>query len=474
VRQSKGLRLAAVTAAVLVLAGCGGVDITYNGGAVTNGEDFLVALERSFRADLADEETPANVHEDARCYFGSTGEGKITEVAFCGPVLHQFGSKKKPFDAYELSLSGSGDERSVALDGGPETGVAPPTGISLVRPDGEDVPEGLGGLAVPPPPALEPGTAMSLSQETGDRLTEVEDGRLNGFDFRFREKGFAEVETVGKGREQRRAADGEKLVLVRYDYLGHEPASGESGEQGSTGGTRSTSDATAAAPTATVVVDGARTTINDALGAGEGGLFAVSVPADADSVGLEMGQAGVEQTLDLLTGERAASAPAILYRDSPDLQTDSGFTRISTAVNKTFDLPFKRGDVFDGKYPTRLTVERMDLQYWIDPSTPAPSPDVALLKFVVKTSGGNTWGGPVDPARVTLVADDGKTYAATSDNGSAGFNLMNNRYWFEVPATFTGGTVTIAPGVVIHAIGFSQGATLDYNDATAQFAIKVR
>lgn len=69
-RQSKGLRLAAVTAAALVLAGCGGVDITYNGGAVTNGEDLLVALERSFRADLADEETPANVHEDAGCYFG--------------------------------------------------------------------------------------------------------------------------------------------------------------------------------------------------------------------------------------------------------------------------------------------------------------------------------------------------------------------------------------------------------------------
>lgn len=150
-------------------------------------------------------------------------------------MLHQFGNKNKPFDAYELSLSGSGNERSVALDGGPETGVAPPKGISLVRPDGEEVPEDLGDLAVPPPPALEPGTAMSLSEETGDRLTEVEDGQLNGFDFRFRQKGFAEVEIVGKGREQRRAVDGEKLVLVRYDYLGHEPASAESSEQGSAG-----------------------------------------------------------------------------------------------------------------------------------------------------------------------------------------------------------------------------------------------
>jgi hypothetical protein len=455
-RRMRFLRAAVPVAAVALLVGCGGPAITHGGHDVANAAKFTAALDAKFRSDVKATDAPVKLHPQARCYLATAGkDGELQDTAFCGPVLHQFGDKDKPYDAYPVTFSGNGDEPTVEVDGSPTAGVAVPDDVTLVRPDGETPPKSVGDLQVPPPPALEAGTAMALDQESGNRLTEVADGRLYGYAFRFQERGFARLDTVGKGTEQRRAADGEQLLLVRYDY---------------TAGSGPGADS----PVATLVVDGARTTLDDVLSSGDGKLFVVSVAEDAQSVDLEIAQGGVDQRLDLTTGERDGDAAAVLYREGADVQTEDGATWLSAPVNKTFSLPFAIADLFDGDYPTQLIVDRMDLRYWIDEDTHASSPDRALLQFVVKTSGGNTWRGQVDPADVVLVAADGTTYTAVQDNPDDNVNLINDRYWFEVPATFTGGTVTITPGVVHHTTrGFSGGTPMDYGSAQASFAVSI-
>jgi hypothetical protein len=447
-------RGAVAIAGVAVLTACGSPAVTHAGHDIADAGKFLSTLDAAFRNDATAGDEPANLHAQARCYLATSGEDHdISAHAFCGPVLHQFGDVNKPWDSYRITFGGTSDSPTLHASGHATVGVQLPSGSTLVRTDGKTPPSGRDGLTVPPPPALDPGAAMTLDEETGDKLTPITDGRLIGYSYSFQERGVARLNVVGRDREQRRAADGQKLLLIRYDYAAPEGSDTDP-------------------VLATLVVDGARTTLNDVVKPGDGQLLVVSVPATAAKVQLELADAGVEQHLDLATGQRESDAAAVLYRKGQSLQAQDDGSGVSVAVNKEFSLPFRRGDIFDGKYPTTLTVNKMDLKYWVSSDLHASAPDLGLLQFDVQTSGGNSWHGPVDPNRVVLVGDDGVTYKAKTDNTWDNINLMNNRYWFEVPATFTGGTVTITPGIVHQtSAGFFSGVDLDYKTSRAQFAI---
>lgn len=458
---------ALVVAATAVVAACGAPAVTYAGHDVKDVTTFLASLEKQFRSEVTAGGQPANVAAGAHCYLATTGEQHaVAGQAFCGPVLHQFGDASKPWDAYTLVYGGDADSPTLGVKGHATTGVQLPAGTSFVGPDGGAPPKSTAGLTVPPPPELEAGTVQSLSSETGDKLQAIADGRLIGYSADFRERGVATLDVVGRGTEQRRAASGQKLLLVRYDWSGSEAT-----PTWTYGGTTTGGDGKALL---TLVVDGARTSLDDVVQTGEGKLMVLSVPASASSVQLEFGQYGVEQHLDLRTGQRDTDAPAVLYRSAAATQSQDDTTGVVATVNQEFSLPFQRGDMFDGTYPTTVIVKAMDLEYWVSTTKHASAPDKALLRFDVQTGGGNTWYGAVDPNRVVLKADDGTTYQAQTDNKDDDYNLINDRYWFEVPATFTGGTVTITPGVVHQTqSGFFAGADLDYKTSSAQFTVRM-
>ncbi len=301
-----------------------------------------------------------------------------------------------------------------------------------------------------------------LTTENGLTLTPVQ-GRIVGYEFTLTEHGFTPVEQVVlDGVGARSAADGESLAVLAYDYAGKEPGTASYRAQGEVG-----------APTATLVVDGRRTTLLDAVVEGEGQLLALSVPATASHIELELAQAGVTQTLDLRSGELAAGAPEVNYRPGNRRTAKGGFSWLRSDVNKSFSLPFRLSDgLFDGTYPTEVTVMAMDLQYWYGPSLTASAADRALLIPIVDVLGGNTWKGTLPADRLTLTDAEGHRYKAKSRSArkTDEVNLFESGdLYFDVPADITSGVVTMSPGSLSVNGTFFRSLKLQYRQERAQW-----
>lgn len=233
---------------------------------------------------------------------------------------------------------------------------------------------------------------------------------------------------------------------------------------------------------ASIVVNGTTTNVT-----GMSNLFAnnnsqpttealvLTVPRGA-STQLSLSQSGLDQLISLPNGMRDPKDPAVFYRND------------TSQVGKTYSLPFAHpappgfptssGFAY-GAYPTTIAVLSASLTWFIiagdyGVSAPIgqvpPNPGTAWLTLTVSVSGGNGWSGVVDPQNMVLSLPSGQEVPATVMRPNPSDPIFGGVVAWQVPAGFTNGTLTIAPGTLQPS---GDPVPLQYNDATATIPISI-
>ena len=230
-----------------------------------------------------------------------------------------------------------------------------------------------------PPGAIEPVPSPGIS------LHVPRDGRLFGDGFADAVTGYRFTPQVGFGAAARYPAPGQVLLVFGLDgpETGTTP-SGGSGVGGS--GTTGATGTTTAAPTATLVVDGAADLLPGSVA---GGLhyFLASVPSSAHQVELQLAASGFAQAFSFRAGRRVGFGPPALYRSPSDWRAVD-----PVDLSAVFPTP----DPSDGLAGAAVdvTVSSAALT-WFGPSGPPPSPGDAWV--VLSASSAPTAAGPATP-----------------------------------------------------------------------------
>jgi DNA-binding SARP family transcriptional activator len=286
------------------------------------------------------------------------------------------------------------------------------------------------------------------------------DGRLRGPDFSARVTAVAWPQTASSSRGTLYVAGtGRRLVAFTLSVT---QASGDAGLGNTPTGVNAVLKVGAAAFPVSM------STINQQIAGGASGTsqttgtdgFVVSVPARAHDVALSLSERGFSQSIDLWTLARLPPSPVVLYRD-PTSSTVSGTA--AGPFHVTFTNP---ADGFSSSDDAQ--VQSATLGYFApDSSATMPGdPTQAFLVLEVQSSypsvpygqpkSGHFFSGftPLSGTQLTFTptgagavpatadtADFSSTNAASDDDG-----LFDALYSFVVPATTTGGTLTILAG----------------------------
>ena len=247
---------------------------------------------------------------------------------------------------------------------------------------------------------------------------------------------LGEITRFGKGSDARSAPEGQKLIAFQL---------GDAAGDGSSDG--------ASALDLTVSVDGGKgVKIPDLTG-----LNVIAVPTDAKTVDLVTSADGVKQTLSLLTGKPGTGNIAVLGRDN----RFGSFT-----VPKGFNFTETGGGATANR-PCTLSGSVAGLFFWADDegSAKASAPGNAILetdlKYIFSTDSpppftGSSAGDSAtfEPSHLTLTLPGGQKVKA---------KLLADRTVFEVPATFTEGTITIGGAFTnSNAITFTVAAPVSF------------
>jgi hypothetical protein len=458
--------LAALTAVSLLgLTGCGSPDLkTADGRSVKDVDKFLKAATTTWQQTL--DAATANTAKGAACFAG-TADDTITGAIFCGPVLHQFGDTAKPWDSYEVTASGGGDEATLTVsEDGPSKGEALPAGVTLVNPDAK-VPS-TDGLAVPPPPVMDDPSAVQTVDSsvpiTGGKAPE--DGRLRTPYYGLTVDRVASPALIGTGSDQRRAPNGQQLYVVSF-----------------TTDPTDTTDADMPSRRLTLVTGDTRRDLAGVIGDTEATsdepITIAFAAAQGQPVALELSDSTLTQTFDLVGLKRTGEAPDVLYRAAKyPLQADVNIAR--TVTYKRY-----RGDgsvdnsVMDSKQITgkfEVSVDKLALVYR-EGDVQAKSTDRALLSvaggLTFRDSSGEGGWGMTNTAltNISLTLPD-KTVIhpqrVKEEDGFFGGTLV-----FDVPATFTTGTITITPGRIRSSANFV-GGVIWATSGTYSYPISIR
>lgn len=288
----------------------------------------LAQAERVFAR--AARTSAAAVSDDARCWAGAreaTRAGVTVLVytgrVWCGPVLLSDSPETEFWTTVQTGLD-SGDTLVEAVLREPSFDRVDDTraleeGAVLHRPDGATAPTSAGDLEPPPGDPVEPGTVRVLGALPPDDsldLTEPADGRLVTPAVSLRVTGLARTPTLGSGVDGIAAAPGEELVVATFAVTRPD-------------------DAPSARGTATIAAGGVRLAVADFSELADGGAIVVSVPRGARDVVLEVLFEDRTQRLSLVTGERAAGAPAVLYRER---------TSVGVGAPLAVEVPLPEGD----------------------------------------------------------------------------------------------------------------------------------
>lgn len=285
-------------------------------GRVVSGLDAtLAATERAFEAAAL---TSGAAVEEPRCWASAreaTRAGTTVLVSdgrvLCGPVLLMDSAPDEIWAAYPVSL-GAGDTVVEARMGEPSIGdltgtVALAAGLVLHRPDGAEAPADAAGLDPPDADPVASGTALVLEAlpDAVDTAT-PDDGRLVTPAATLRITGLARVPQVGTGAAAIVAPPGEELVVATFAVTRPEDPPPTDG-------------------TATVVAGGTRIAVDDWGDLRDGGSLVVSVPEGSGDVQLDVLFEERSQRISLVTGDRAAGAPAALYRGTTSVGVGAPF-----------------------------------------------------------------------------------------------------------------------------------------------------
>jgi hypothetical protein len=311
--------------------------------------------------------------------------------------------------------------------------------------------------AAPSVQVLGPGQIAETSpSSTGTAPT---DGRLRGPDFTAQVTRIAwpQSQTSSSGTTYV-AGTGRRLVAFALSVT---QASADSGiGNAPTGVTTQLKIGTTSLPVPTSSIDqqiaggtsgSAQTTGTDS--------FVASVPARAHDVELALSEGGFSQSLDLWTLQRVPPSPAVLYRD-PTSSTVSG-----TAAGP-FHVSFTNpADGFASSDDAQ--VQSATLTYFSGSSNTTPgNPAQAFLTLQIQSSypsipygqpnSGHFFSGfsPLTGSQLTFTPTGASAVPATADTtdfsstnaASDDDGLFDALYSFAVPATTTGGTLSVLPG----------------------------
>ena len=210
--------------------------------------------------------------------------------------------------------------------------------------------------------------------------------------------------------------------------------------------------------------------------------FVVSVPTATHSVDLVLTEAGFSQSFDLWTLQRVPPSPTILYRD-PNSPTVTGtaassfnlaFTNPADGFSSSDDAQISsatltyfapNGSGTPGNLSQAYMVLGLQSSY---PDVPYGQPNSGHFFSSFTPLSGNrltfapTGGSPVTGTSSTTAFSS--TSAASDDDG-----IFDALYWFTVPASTTGGTLTVTagPATGIEYTGFTGTGNAVPIDVTA-------
>lgn len=421
--------IAAVVVAALVAAGLvyfltrpDKPKLTFEGKKIKNADKVLSQAE-DYTRSLAESRHGAT-NDDTRCYFAvpknPTGGAKDTDVDTslrCGPVLFVDGDTSRPYLRFLLTPqpSGSSTELSVASKPSNDEPESAGSDVNLKRPDGKKAPDGAGGLKVPDPPAAQDGTVTTAVLGPAKAPATLSTPTL----MKSRTTGVevlatGTVDRYGTGDDARSAPKGKRLIAVQLK--------GVSGEFDD-------SDPF----TSLKFDDGAGSTKDVPEPQTE--QWVVAVASSSGTPKLILTADGVTQYIDLSTGKPGPDNIQVLAR------TNRKFT---TAMRLNITRTVSGGGATPTNQVLNTSFASAQLRYWpsseITNITPG-SPDKAYLVVDMDYNYAGSTGGPYgfDPALLRLQIS-GRATSIPAKNVDSGDFILDV---FEVPATFTTGTIVI-------------------------------
>lgn len=429
-RRVVATRVATALTFALGATGCsGGPDLrTAGGGEIVDAKTFIASVTDTWRGSLVE----VDVADEASCFFSAQGEA-VTTAIFCGPVLHQFGAEGMYWDRFEAQFNPDGDDvRASLLGDTPEVGVAPPTKLKLLHPDGRKPQDG-DGLKVPPPPVLDDVDEV-LTMDPEEALIDVrkpQDGRLRSAVLGLVIDGVSQPDVIGQGLEQRRAPDGHKLFAIT---VASDPGVKTYKEDRATV-TLITGSKRRAVNELSDLQDGARTTLG-------------FVAREGEPISLEMSDGRLTQAFDLENLVRTGENIEVLYRG------DKYPFRVEP--NVVHDVPYERferdGRPEDIRGKMALSLKTAFLDYGTGDDMVSSGPDRAVLSVqgdarVIDTFGDGGWGIEAIPLdRVVLELPSGEKLKPKRAYPSDEWALFGGSLYFDVPASFTTGKLHVTPG----------------------------
>ena len=354
-----------------------------------------------------------------RCYLGLPADppkgvrkSDVDSAVRCGPVLFVDGDAQQTYLSFPVSSSpaehGAVDlsPASAPVSGDPS---ALPPDLVLSRPDGQTAPPD-GGLQVPAPPPAE-ASALVAASLTGKPLPAASHGAvmasLHG-GVRLTKVGV--VDRYGSGDDARSAPPGERLVAFSYVAV--------AGQIGNV------------SPTSRQLgLSVNRGTVRPLPHRASGQVNVVAVPAGGADLVLNLD--GIRQTIALPSGKPGPTNLAVLRRDHIDAML---------SINKPMTIKFTISGT-SSNLTGRVTATHALIGYWTDDGKHhASSGSKALLwvdfRFKIPNQTDQTG---IDAPLLKLTPAGGKPIPAKDlAPGDTVFTV------FEVPATFTVGTVTIS------------------------------
>lgn len=434
-RSRKPLLITLAAVVVLVAAGLvtwlvwpsSSPQFTYQGKEVSEPAKVLTRAETNVRALVKSRHGAEN--GNTRCYFAqpakpASGAKKsdIEQALRCGPVLFVDGDTSQPYLSVPFTAT-TKDDKAILAPRSSLNGLEPAalgSGVKLVRPDGKQAPKGSGGLKVPAPPPAEKDVLTTASLGPTPEPATLDNARIVGKDTGVRLEAAGQIARYGSGDDARSAPAGEKLIAFQLALIeGDVSGSGTARPQ-------------------LVVPGGATRSIPETTGSDE--WVIVAVPSNSTPV-LQLADAGYTQTLTLPDGKAGANNLAVLAR-SHRTQTLSFGASVPIKLSRG-------GRTASATWHATATFASLD--YWIPnhEDQHARDPHSAVLSMALEytdpDSPGKTYG--FDPALLQLKITGGGTVHAR--NVAAANKIFDV---FDVPASFTGGTVYITGSEKVQGI----------------------
>jgi hypothetical protein len=337
--------------------------------------------------------------------------------------------------------------------------------------------------AATPALVLNPGQVVEAGTEATSHGTAPSDGRLRGDDFTavVSEVAWPQSAPSASGLDY---VAGSRHRLVAFTVSVTQPTDDSGLLNAPTAVTASLKVGAVSAPVSL-------TRISQQIAGGTSGRaetngtdsFVASVPARSHAVDLVLTEAGFGQSLNLWTLERVPPSPTVLYRDANS-------SSVTGTPGAPFHLAFTNpADGFSSS--DNASVSSAELTYFAPdgsgttPGDPAQAYLVANLQSSYpsvpygRPNSGHFFSSftPLPGNRLTFTPTGGNAVSATANTtafsstnaASDDDGTFDSLYWFAVPATTTGGTlsVTAGPASGTEYTGFTGSGTTVPVDVTA-------